>query len=326
MTDLLMGVSQLKDATAAFSASRYRFTLSPKEKMLLPEFKGFALRGGFGHAFRRAVCATKGACADCMLSSVCLYPEFFEPAHKQKEGKQLARPFLLEPPLDEQREYAASTELEFSLVLYGEGQEHLPHFLLAFLALGEMGLGINRARFSLLRVEIESLIGERQTIYQHGSGRLLPHSAAVTWEDVEQRAAGLPDKVCIQLLTPTLLRSDSQPQRQVDPELILRAAVRRLTQLAEDCAGANISKVDFPAIIQGAKGCSISESELSWHQLERYSSRQKQQLRLGGLVGQFVLTGSALRILLPLLVWSELTHLGKNTVFGLGQVKLAPAE
>ncbi|MGI6344384.1 MAG: CRISPR system precrRNA processing endoribonuclease RAMP protein Cas6 [Bacillota bacterium] len=124
---------------------------------------------------------------------------------------------------------------------------------------------------------------------------------------------------------PTEKRFRSRSDR-VDPELILRAAVRRLTQLAEDCAGANISKVDFPAIIQGAKGCSISESELSWHQLERYSSRQKQQLRLGGLVGQFVLTGSALRILLPLLVWSELTHLGKNTVFGLGQVKLAPAE
>ncbi|MGI6344385.1 MAG: hypothetical protein ACOX18_04875 [Bacillota bacterium] len=71
------------------------------------------------------------------MSSVCLYPEFFEPAHKQEEGKQLARPFLLEPPLDEQREYAQRARSWSSrLVLYGEGQEHLPHFLLAFSSSG----------------------------------------------------------------------------------------------------------------------------------------------------------------------------------------------
>ena len=38
------------------SFAKFRFTLEALETLYLPEYKGFTLRGGFGHSFRKVVC------------------------------------------------------------------------------------------------------------------------------------------------------------------------------------------------------------------------------------------------------------------------------
>ncbi len=40
--------------------AQYSFTCRAKEKIRLPPYKGSALRGGFGHAFRQVACVVKG--------------------------------------------------------------------------------------------------------------------------------------------------------------------------------------------------------------------------------------------------------------------------
>ena len=58
---------------------RFRFVLEAINELLLPEYKGSTLRGGFGHSFREIVC-TMGPipCSTCLLQQKCPYPQMFE--------------------------------------------------------------------------------------------------------------------------------------------------------------------------------------------------------------------------------------------------------
>jgi len=90
--------------------SKCRFTIKPQKELILPPYKGSTFRGGFGHAFRRAVCMRrKRECAECSLRNKCVYTYVFETSVPPEEGKQQERdvphPFIIEPPIDERRHY-----------------------------------------------------------------------------------------------------------------------------------------------------------------------------------------------------------------------------
>jgi hypothetical protein len=42
-----------------FKYARFQFLLKAIDRLYLPEYKGSALRGGFGYAFKKVVCALK---------------------------------------------------------------------------------------------------------------------------------------------------------------------------------------------------------------------------------------------------------------------------
>ena len=42
-----------------FKYVRFQFLLQATDRLYLPEYKGSALRGGFGYAFKKGVCALK---------------------------------------------------------------------------------------------------------------------------------------------------------------------------------------------------------------------------------------------------------------------------
>ena len=57
----------------------FRFSIQAAEPVSLPEFFGSALRGAFGHAFRRRVCIFSDApCETCLLRHTCAYSYIFE--------------------------------------------------------------------------------------------------------------------------------------------------------------------------------------------------------------------------------------------------------
>jgi len=52
---------------------KFEFQIKPEEPLILPTYKGSTLRGGFGNAFRRVVCALKKSdCAECILKEKCV--------------------------------------------------------------------------------------------------------------------------------------------------------------------------------------------------------------------------------------------------------------
>lgn len=63
------------------------------------------------------------------------------------------------------------------------------------------------------------------------------------------------------------------------------------------------------------------ESQLHWHDWERYSHRQKTRMQLGGVMGQVSYAGE-LGPFLPLLALGADLHVGKGTGFGLGRYEI----
>lgn len=60
------------------------------------------------------------------------------------------------------------------------------------------------------------------------------------------------------------------------------------------------------------------DRRLVWQDWERYTSRQNQEMNLGGVVGRWYLKQVPAE-LLPFIYLGQWLHLGKETAFGLGK-------
>ena len=63
------------------------------------------------------------------------------------------------------------------------------------------------------------------------------------------------------------------------------------------------------------------DNEIEWADWRRYSNKQDQAMFMGGISGTIGYSG-ALAEFLPLLRIAELVHLGKQTTFGLGKLRI----
>lgn len=128
--------------------------------MVLPPYKGAVFRGAFGNAFRRLACiAPKADCPACDLRRKCLYVAIFEPPappgyRDAAKFSQAPRPYVLNPPLITRQSFRPGETLEFDLVLIGPAIEALPYFIHIFMEMGRQGLGRERGKYELLRVDL----------------------------------------------------------------------------------------------------------------------------------------------------------------------------
>ena len=141
-----------------FRFAQFRFIIKPVNRINLPYYKGSTFRGGFGHAFKRVVCVSRGKdCLDCILKGSCIYSYVFEtpPPHdttKMRKYPSAPHPFVLTPPLESKRYYDIGEETAFELTLIGKAIDYLPYFIYTFEELGQMGIGKGRARYQLQEV------------------------------------------------------------------------------------------------------------------------------------------------------------------------------
>jgi CRISPR/Cas system endoribonuclease Cas6 (RAMP superfamily) len=63
-------------------------------------------------------------------------------------------------------------------------------------------------------------------------------------------------------------------------------------------------------------------ADCRWTDIQRYSSKQKTAMQLGGITGRIAYRGDDLTSFLPLFKYCETTHLGKQTTFGLGRIRV----
>jgi hypothetical protein len=132
----------------------------------LNAFAGSTLRGGFGHAFKRAVCIwPPGDCQRCLLRNTCSYLYIFETApppgsEKLRGIDQIPRPFVIEPPDGPQRVFDSGEHFSFRLVLVGRAIDYLPYFVFTFSQLGQTGLGPGRGQFEIVEVHSEGRLAQ----------------------------------------------------------------------------------------------------------------------------------------------------------------------
>lgn len=311
---------------AFFRLAQYRFTLRALEPIHLPPYRGSTLRGGLGHALKRLTCFQSQLCGDrCELGNACPYGYIFETAPPEdtevlSKARSVARPFVIRPSLDRRAVIEVGEELVFDLILIGRGIEYCPYFILAFKELGELGLGRGRGKYRLQSVEAVTF-GTRETraVYRATDDMIRPVDCAISGEEIIARAeVWSPSRLAITFLTPTRLKYRKRWMRDGPPfHVLIRRLLDRISSLAYFHCG-ELWDIDFRGTIDRAReDVRLADSGAGWGDWRRYSGRQEQRIRMGGLVGRATYAGD-LGPYRALLSIGEQVHVGKGTVFGNG--------
>lgn len=338
-----------------FSLAHYRLTLETLDPLHLPPNKGSALRGGFGHTFKRLACAEPWPCGQrCERGNACPYGYIFETTPPDESEvlsnlSEVPRPFVIEPPADRREHIPPGDRLTFGLTLVGRGINCLPYFIAVFRELGKIGLGRTRGKYRLLAVDAISSPspalseaslkrsgrdplagraagGESIPIYRAEDDMIHTANTTLSGDTITARAATLPaDRITLDFLTPTRLKHRGRWVDEGPPfHVLVKVLLGRISSLSYFHCGHKL-EADFRGLIDRAAEVRIVQSETDWRDWSRFSGRQKQRVEMGGLVGQVTYAGD-LRPYLPLLALGELVHVGKGTVFGNGQYRVVASK
>ncbi len=306
---------------------RLRIVFEAEEPARLPRYQGSMLRGAFGHALRRLVCALGPAqeCASCPLRRACVHPRLFEPFVEGElppffgGSDQAVRPYVFEPsgrggPL------AAGDPLRFDLLLLGQAVDLQAYAILALERMARAGLGPGRARFRLAQVEADTDAGPAQRLFTVGS----PVSSAVAQPQLPVPAPLPPGPIALEFLTPLRLKIRNRLSGHPGFRDLAFHALRRLLELAYFHVPGTVLDWTLGPLLDQADAVRIVDADLHWCDWERWSERQKTAMKLGGLVGTLTLEGNLAPFTL-LLRAAEIVHVGKGTTFGLGKVVVRSA-
>lgn len=301
---------------------RFQFVLEAVTELLLPEYKGSTLRGGFGHSFREIVCTMRPIpCSTCLLQQKCPYPQLFETPINGAEPVFMKgvntgpQPFILEPTLETKQLYHSGDKVEFVLVLLGKAIEYLPYFVYTFDRLGSRGIGKGRGKFTLQEVSVWQ--EHWQPIYNSKS-KVLQKFTTPESGLPEPKAVQSLDKISLQFVTPSRIKSAGKLVSEIAFREIVNSLFRRVYTLAFFHMPAAQVNWDWRPHLTAANDISVGQSNLEWKDWERYSNRQNTKMKMGGFIGEITFEG-ALTPWLPLLRLGEVTHIGKGATFGLGK-------
>jgi hypothetical protein len=162
--------------------------------------------------------------------------------------------------------------------------------------------------------------GGLATSVRDDDGRLLPHSARLALPAGPMAAAGTAH---LHFHTPLRLQHDGRPLRpaELGPRKLVADLLRRCNLMLDLHLGIRPAPFDAPALVAHAATLADDRADLRWREDARYSSRQRQQLPLGGVLGRWTLQGD-LAPLLPWLWLGQWLHLGKGATMGLGGYRL----
>jgi hypothetical protein len=308
----------------------YRFTIQAGEKGLqLPPWKASTFRGGFGHIFKKLACTqTDDTCEGCLATSYCAYAFVFETSPGEDDTfmsryEQVPRPYLLEMPTDQQTFFEPGDLFTFRLRLFGRAIEYAPLFVTTFQELGKSGIGKGRNPYRLIHVEAEGYGAiPSRTVYTYGS-RQVHRPVVVTGADLVKVTSDLDSVNRLTIFFETPLRMKSQGTYTNDPQfsVIFRNILRRTTGLLQFHHDMT-PQIEAKEWIGRAEQIRLVRKETKWVDHSRYSQRQESRMKLGGFIGWAQYEGEDLAAFLPWLKIAEVIHLGKNTVFDLGRIRV----
>lgn len=321
---------------------RCQLHIEPRQPIILPSYKGSTLRGGFGNAFKKVVCALKSKeCSDCILKEQCVYSYVFEtPPPKgttvMRKYLSVPHPFIIEPPPEKRMGYKPGDELTFGLTLIGKAIDYLPYFIYTFDELGNMGIGKGRGKYTLKTVcqkktnsspdsHCRAIPADEQDtqIYTSETKKLTsfdPENLSLHMkppDDEDDREGTL----TLNFLTPTRINYSGNLTCDLEFHILIRQLLRRISMLSYFHCGVDPTQWDFNGFINKAKDVTIKTKNLKWYDWQRYSARQEQKIDMGGFMGSITYEGK-LAPFLSLLQAGEILHVGKAATFGLGRYEM----
>ncbi|MBL6985162.1 MAG: CRISPR system precrRNA processing endoribonuclease RAMP protein Cas6 [Candidatus Thioglobus sp.] len=291
----------------------------------LSSFKGSMMRGALGHALKDIVCAVRvKVCDSCLLRFTCIFPRIFEPkpaSDKKSEQANRPHPYILDSHKMDRGYYKAGDEFTFSLLLFGSVIQYFPYFLYAFERMGLTGLGKRRDQGRTTFVLQEVYSGEQRIYTRESKNISMPLTRSVlsiTASSTQPKQTA--SHVRIRLVSPLRVKIDGRFARDLDFVEFMRFVLRRLRMLFSEFSE-NEWNVDEKSLLQKATSITVMAKNIRWEEQVRYSNRQKTKLFIGGLSGTFEVNGD-LTPFIQFLKAAEIVHLGKETSFGLGKIKI----
>ena len=309
-------------SSPTLSLGRYRLDWQVTRSIRLPDYAGSMLRGAFGHALRSIGCITREKdCTTCPLRRDCPYTILFEPVppehHPLQDFSRIPVPYIIEPPEWGTRVLHPGDTLSFHFTLIGCALQELPIAILAWRRALARGIGPDDGTAELTSIVLEQP-DSSIPVYTPENGQIEPH---------ETRLACPPPPAAtirLHITTPLRLQNNGVPLKAqtVTERALLMALVRRFALISE-FHGEAAWQPDFRHL--GELSSSVTgKRQLSWRDWQRYSSRQKQKMALGGLTGRWDLHGE-LAAFWPALWFGQWLHAGKNASFGLGRYRIIAA-
>jgi len=335
----------------ALPIARYRLTARVQQPLSLPDYAGSLLRGQFGAALRHVACMTRQpTCPGCPIIPTCPYTRIFEAppppkgSHALQDFSQIPNPYIIEPPTPGARVVNAGERFDFHIVLIGHAIDQLALIVFALQRALAHGLTRQRVPADLLQVDWVDPVGQAHPIWHIDQPALLAHPAQlepnaalpemvtpvesqnaivnIATSAYETRATGqIVKKITLHIQTPLRLQSQGKPLGvgQLTPRALVSAVARRTALLLEFHAGQNGWGEAARRIAQLSQNLTDSQ-DLHWFDWTRYSSRQQQEMTLGGVLGSWTLHGPAetLAEIAPWLWLGQWLHVGKNASMGMG--------
>lgn len=308
------------------SYQKFHFTIEAEDQLILPYYKGSTFRGAFGSAFRRVVCALRRQdCSSCMLKTSCIYAYVFETSPNNNTAimgmnsyTSVPHPFVIEPPLESDRIYEPKDKIIFGLILIGKAVDYLPYFVFTFEEMGKIGIGKKRGKYHLLSVTTE----DDKSVYAFKDRTI--HAISPEKIEIPQEfifSNNDHESFTITFITPTRISFGRHLTASPDFHILLRSLMRRLTLLSYFHGNRQEMTWDHKRIIAAAESVKIQKNQSRWWDWERYSSRQGERMKMGGIVGEVLYEGN-IEPFLPILCAGEIFHIGKGTSFGLGKYNI----
>lgn len=263
------------------------------------------------------------------MLAACPYPQLFEPqvvprpSGQQITGMPALSPYAIETPFPDVSQatmqdscFHPGDTYSFDMVLTTPAAiGNLSLIIATWRQAFAKGVGKGDGKAKLLQVEHRIDNDSAEIIYTDNWPYLKPHLAEVTLPMFNQ-----PEDVLLNLQTPLRIEQQGRLIREQDltPRVFLRHLIRRVSFNACAQQADAFSLADIHQLNALADEVKEGERQLTWCDWERYSSRQKQKMKLGGLVGRWQL----LQVPAPLLPFVHLgqwLHVGKEGAFGLGK-------
>ena len=309
-----------------FTFSLYRLTLEAVERIELTRFnKGITLRGAFGSSFRRLVCHDlKAECHKCTIHACCPYGFIFTPmvptdAERLRLNRDIPRPFVIKPPINDTSTYHRGDTLCFELVVVGKARDFLPYFIVTFEDLGRQGIGVKRGRYKMIKLEALKNDGSWEEIYDYKDRMVRPprEPLSFSWE-IRDKAEPV-EKLGLRFLTPVLLKEKGQ---WVKPDFgpLMKRLRDRVNALSYFYCGEPV-ELDFREFGHRAKQVQTVKEDLHWVEERRFARHRNLNHLLKGFLGEVEYEGD-LRPFITLLRLGEFLHVGKATAFGQGWYKI----
>ena len=295
----------------------------------LPDWLGSAWRGLFGHALREAVCQCEGPNSEgCTMRATCPYVALFEPRSRSEDSllhsaQTAPAPYILIP--EGGGPISADESLAVRLILFGAAKQYAGLSTRALIFGAMKGIGKDQISLASTSLSELSLDGSEQ-----------PQSLTELDTAVTSPKAPLsllpqwPGRLRLEFVSPLRMRLRN---RYVGPDdlnfgdlfaqLLRRASLLRAFHCT--LATADESSPDFRQWVTDARQLDFADSQLTWHDLARHSSRQRRKVPMGGLVGHCIIEGEEFAPLWPLIWLGQWLGVGKGTTMGLGQYQCEAA-